>query len=78
MVQSKEIKDQAKREAEKEIPLKDMELKAQAQASSNAAVNPPPRNRDAKSPKLPDFIDEKDDLDSYLRMLNGRARRLLS
>ena len=42
----------AKIEADKEVTLKDMELKDQAQASTSA-VDPPLRNRDAKSPKLP-------------------------
>ena len=45
--------------ADKELTLKEMELKAQAQSSGSAAVDPPPRNRDAKSPKLQAFIDEK-------------------
>ena len=53
-------------EAEKDLTLKELELKAQDQASTSAAATPPPRNRDAKSPKLPAFIDEKDELDSYL------------
>ena len=53
-------------EADKELALKEMELKVQDQASSSAAAAPPLRNRDAKSPKLPSFIDEKGELDSYL------------
>ena len=57
-------KEQAKLEAEKELKIKEMELQAQVTASS--ATTPPPRNKDAKSPKLPSFIDEKDELDSYL------------
>ena len=62
-----EIKVQmAKIEAEKELTLREMELKAQDQASASLATTPPPRNKDAKSPKLPSFIDEKDELDSYL------------
>ena len=62
-----EIKVQmAKIEAEKELTLREMELKAQDQASGSLADTPPPRNKDAKSPKLPSFIDEKDELDSYL------------
>ena len=62
-----EIKVQmAKIEAEKELTLREMELKAQDQASASLAATPPPRDRDAKSPKLPSFIDEKDELDSYL------------
>ena len=66
----------AKVEADKELTLKGMELKAQAQASTSAAVDPPPRNRDAKSPKLPAFIDEKDELESYLLRLNATPRML--
>ena len=46
--------------------LKKMELKAQPQASTSATVDPPPHNRDAKPPKLPAFVDEKDELYSYL------------
>ena len=60
-------KEQAKIEAEKELALKELELKAQqSQAGASLAATPPPRNKDAKSPKLPSFIDEKDELDSYL------------
>ena len=43
-----------------------MELRAQqaqAQATANYST---PRNKDAKSPKLPSFIDGKNELDSYL------------
>ena len=56
-------------EIEKELKIKEMELQAQqaqAQATISSATTPPPRNKDAKSPKLPSFIDEKDELDSYL------------
>ena len=60
-------KEQAKIEAEKELALKELELKAQqSQAGASFAATPPPRNKDAKSPKLPSFVDEKDELDSYL------------
>ena len=64
-------KEQAKLEAEKELKIKEMELQAQqaqaqVTASASLAATPPPRNKDAKSPKLPSFIDEKDELDSYL------------
>ena len=60
-------KEQAKIEAEKELALKELELKAQqSQAGASLAATPPPRNKDAKSPKLPSFVDEKDELDSYL------------
>ena len=65
-----EIKVQmAKIEIEKELKIKEMELQpqqAQAQATASSATTQPPRNKDAKSPKLPSFIDEKDELDSYL------------
>ena len=65
-----EIKVQmAKIEADKELALKEMELQAQqaqVQATTSSATTPPPRNKDAKSPKLPSFVDEKDELDSYL------------
>ena len=43
-----------------------MELNAQAQASSSAAVDPTRCNRHAKSQKLPAFMDEKDQLDICL------------
>ena len=56
----------AKIEADKELTLKEMELKTQDQTSTSAAAAPPLHNRDAKSQKLPSFIDKKDELDSYL------------
>ena len=59
MVQIEAAKDQAKIQAEKELALKE-ELKAKDHASTS--VDPPPCNRDAKSPKLPAFIDEKDEI----------------
>ena len=60
-------KEQAKIEADKEFALKELEVKSQQhQASTSLAAAPPPRNKDAKSPKLPSFIDEKYELDSYL------------
>ena len=40
-----------------------MELHAQAKVNTS---NPPPPNRDAKSPILPAFVDEKYELISYL------------
>ena len=44
-----------------------MELQAQqAQATASSATTPPTHKKDAKSPKLPSFIEEKDELDSYL------------
>ena len=57
----------AQTEIEKELKIKEMELQAQqAQATTSSATTPPTRNKDAKSPKLPSFRDEKDKLDSYL------------
>ena len=71
-------KEQAKIEAEKELELKELELKAQqSQASTSPAASPPPRNKDAKSQKLPSFIDEKDELDSYLLVLNATLKMLV-
>ena len=53
IAQIEAAKEQAKIEAEKELALKELELKAQQnQASASLAVTPPPRNKDAKSPKL--------------------------
>ena len=69
IAQIEAAKEQAKLEAEKELKIKEMELQAQqaqAQATASSATTPPPCNKDAKSPKLPSFIDEKDELDSYL------------
>ena len=55
-VQAKEKRDlmrkRSKIQADKELTLKQMELKAQAQTSTNAVVNYL-RDRDAKSLKLP-------------------------
>ena len=66
-----EIKIQlAKIQADKELALKEMELQEQArqaQVTASSATTPPPRNKDAKSQKLPSFIDEKDELDSFER-----------
>ena len=70
-------KEQAKLEAEKELKIKEMELQAQqaqVTASASLAATPPPRNKDAKSPKLPSFIDEKDELDSYLLRFERYAK----
>ena len=65
-----EIKVQmAQIEVDRELKLKELELQAQqaqTKATISSAATPPPRNKDAKSPKLPSFIDEKDELDSYL------------
>ena len=55
----------AKEQAKMELKLKEMELQAQqAEASASLADTPPPCNKDAKSLKLPSFVDEKDEIDS--------------
>ena len=67
IAQIESAKEKAKVEADKELARKELELKAQQnQASASLAGTPPPRDKDAQSPKLPSFIDEKDELDSYL------------
>ena len=63
IAQIEAAKEQAKIEADKELKIKEIKV---AQATASSATTPPPRNKDAKSPKLPSFIDEKDELDSYL------------
>ena len=76
IAQIEAAKEKAKLEAEKELKIKQMELQAQqaqAQVTASSATTPPPRNKDAKSPKLPCFIDEKDELDSYLLRLQCYA-----
>ena len=61
IAQIEAVKEQAK--IDKELKIKEIELQAQqAQATTSSATT----NKDAKSPKLPSFIDEKDELDSYL------------
>ena len=72
IAQIEAAKEQAKLEAEKELKIKEME-QAQAQVTASSATTPPPRNKDAKSPKLPSFIDEKDELDSYLLLFERYA-----
>ena len=71
-------KGQAKIEAEKELALKELELKAQqSQAGASLAATPPPRNKDAKSPKLPSFVNEKDEPDQFvIRLKNYLAKWL--
>ena len=67
-------KEQAKIEADKELALKELELKAQQdQASTSLPTTPPPHNKDAK---LPSFIDEKDEIDSYLLPFESYAIKL--
>ena len=62
IAQIEAVKEEAKIEADKEL-----ELKAQQdQASATLAATPFPRNKDAKSLKLPPFIGVQDVLDSYL------------
>ena len=61
--------------ADKEPALKEVELNAQQdQASTSLAAAPPPHNKDAKSPKLLCFINEKDELDRYCYALNAMLR----
>ena len=60
IAQIEALKEQDK--IDKELKIKEMELQtqqAQAQATASSATTPPPRNKDAKSPKLPSFIDGK-------------------
>ena len=65
IAQIEAAKEQAR--IDKELKITEMELQAQqAQATASSATTPPPRIKDAKSPKLPSFIDGKDELDSYL------------
>ena len=67
IAQIEAAKEQAK--IDKELKIKEMELQTQqtqAQAPASSATTPPPRNKDAKSLKLPSFIDKKDELDSFL------------
>ena len=75
IAQIEAAKEQAK--IDKEFKLKEMELQAQAQATASSATTPPTRNKDAKSPKLPSFIDEKDELDSYLLCFERYAKMLV-
>ena len=68
IAQIEAAKEQAK--IDKELKIKEMELQAQqVQATASSATAPPPHNKDAKSPKLPCFIDGKDELDSYTYLL---------
>ena len=68
-------REQAMIEADKELALKELELKVQQdQASTILAAAQLPRNlivkeQFIKSPKLPSFIDEKDELDQLPTML---------
>ena len=57
IAQIEAAKEQAKIKADKELTRKELELKAQQnQASASLAATPPPRNKDAKSPKLLSFL----------------------
>ena len=76
IAQIEAAKEQAKIHVDQELKIKEMELQAQqakAQASTNLAATPTPHSKDAKSPKLPFFIDDKDELDSYLLYLERYA-----
>ena len=61
------VRDQAKTEADKKLALKEMELQVQAQVNTDAKVIHLLLIEMLLSPKLPAFVDEKDELDSYLR-----------
>ena len=62
IAQIEAAKEQAEKEADKKLKIKEMELQAQRdQATASSATTPPPRNKDAKSLKLPSFIEEKDE-----------------
>ena len=67
-IEAEQARDQAKIQADKDLTLKEpgLQEQAQAQASTSAAAAPPPRNRVAKSLKLPAFIDKKEELDICL------------
>ena len=72
IAQIQAAKEQAK--INKELKMKEMELQAQ-QAQASHATTPPPSNKDAKSPKVPSSIDEKDELDSYLVHFESYAEK---
>ena len=69
----------AKIEADKELTIKEMELKAQNQADTTAAAAPPPLVIEMPSPEVTSiYLDEKDELDSYMlcfKCYAGNARR---
>ena len=70
IAQIEAAKEQAKIKADKELTHKELELQAQQnQASASLAATPPPRNKDAKSPKLLSFIDKKDEIEELPAML---------
>ena len=70
MAQINAARDQANIEANKELAFrpKELELQVQVKVSTDATCtsNLRPPNRDAKSPKLPAFVEEKNELDIYL------------
>ena len=74
MAQIHAAREQAKIAAEKKLRFKELLKSQQPQASTSPTAAPPPHNREANSPKLPSFIDEKDELDSYLLHLNVTPR----
>ena len=79
MAQIEAAKEQVRIEANKELAIKELKLKVQQdQASTILAAAQLPRNlivkeQFIKSPKLPSFIDEKDELDSYLLRFERHA-----
>ena len=68
LVKQKEAIEAAKREHELEIP---------GLAVENADGRPEVREGRAKAPKLPSFVDGKDDLDAYLQRFERFAGRAL-
>ena len=66
--------DKPRIDADKELALREMEQKTQAQASTNATIDPSPLSRDAKSPMLPALVDKKDELDTYLLRFERYAK----
>ena len=67
---SRWLKTRLKYRLNKELTLKELELKALEQASKSAAADPPLCNRDVKSLKLPTLYE----LGSYLLLLKATPR----
>ena len=67
-------RDQAKIQADTELALEELDLRAQAQASNIPKFYPTTRNRDAESPKLKTLVDGKNELNSYLDSFERYAK----
>ena len=74
MTQINVARDQAKIRADTKLALEELELRAQAQASSSPNFYPTPQNRDAESPKLKTLVDGINELNSYLDSFERYAR----